>query len=111
MRHDPLALSQALKDHNIPAQHAEAFSAGWAAAMQSATKHKVEPGGVAVAVDHTYEYQFMDTCPTGAQVWLCTEYGVGIPGSWNGKDTQFIGWSPKPKIPKRMKELMKWAKR
>jgi len=107
-------LIQALKDHHLPtdkpSQLADSFRDGRMAAMRSAPKSKVEPGGVAVAVDHNYEYQFMDTCPKGAQVWLCTEYGVGIPGTWNGKDPQFIGWAPKPKIPKLMKKLMKWAK-
>lgn len=51
-----------------------------------------------VAVDPDYYYRPMSTCPRGCKVLLCTLNEVAVIGSWNGRDPQFIGWSPLPKI-------------
>lgn len=61
---------------------------------------KVNPE--AVAVDRDYYYRPMDTCPTGAKVLLLNKYGVAVIGQWNGKDPQWQGWSPMPRIRKEV---------
>lgn len=53
-----------------------------------------------VAVDPSYYYRPMSTCPRGCKVLPLTRNEIAVIGSWNGKDDQFIGWSPLPKIRK-----------
>ena len=65
------------------------------------------PSGHPVAVDRTYYYQPMASCPRGQKVTLLTQYGIATHGQFDGKDTQFIGWAPLPKVPSEMKGLMK----
>lgn len=60
---------------------------------------------LSVVVDK--EYLPIDTCPRGAKVLLCTMYGSATLSHYDGKDPQFIGWYPLPKIPASMKRLMK----
>lgn len=50
-----------------------------------------------VVVSLNYHYMPMRTCPVGAKVILLGD-GVGIVGSWNGRDKFWRGWAPMPKI-------------
>lgn len=67
---------------------------------------RVTRGTFPVAVDHNYFYQPMATCPRGVEVQLLTKWGRSVPGYWDGKDKQFVGWAGRPKIPDSIKALM-----
>lgn len=57
-----------------------------------------------VAVDQTYYWQRMGTCPLGAKVQLLTTLGVAIHGMVSGATRgDFLGWTPLPNKPDWMK--------
>ena len=60
-----------------------------------------------VVVDQSIEWQPLETCRPGADVWLLTTGLVGIRGRYDPGDTSIIGWFPMPNIPDWMKELAK----
>jgi hypothetical protein len=49
-------------------------------------------------------FRSMDTCPKGPKVLLVNQAGIASTGSWDGKDTWWIGWYPLPKIPPEIRE-------
>jgi hypothetical protein len=57
-----------------------------------------------VAVDQTYYWQRMDTCPLGAKVQLLTDGGVAIYGLISVHTREyFAGWAPLPNKPDWMR--------
>lgn len=56
-----------------------------------------------VAVDQTYFWQAMATCPRGVKVQLLGD-GVAHYGQWNGNDPFWRGWAPVPTVPNWMKQ-------
>jgi hypothetical protein len=59
------------------------------------------------AVDQTYYWQGLETCPRGANVWLLTRWGRAVDGIYTPGDFGVVAWCPKPKIPPEIKELMR----
>ena len=57
-----------------------------------------------VAVDQTYYWQPMDTCPRGMKVQLLGLGGVALYGSYNGRELFYVGWAPLPNKPEWMKK-------
>lgn len=58
----------------------------------------------AAAVDHSYYWRRMETCPLGTKVQLLTDGGVGIYGLvFTHTRACFRGWAPLPKKPEWMK--------
>jgi hypothetical protein len=53
-----------------------------------------------VAVDHTYFWQPIETCPTGVKVQLLGRGGVAVYGTHNGCSTFWTHWAPLPKLKK-----------
>ena len=49
-----------------------------------------------VAVDHSYEWQPIGTCPRSVKVQLLGKGGVAIYGLYDGKDPFWEGWAPLP---------------
>lgn len=56
-----------------------------------------------VAVDRSYLWQPIATCPRGVKVQLLGAGGVAHYGLYNGKDPFWCGWAPLPSIPESMK--------
>ena len=56
-----------------------------------------------IAVDHDYYIRSMVDCPRGVKVILVTVHGVACFGIYDGKDKQWIGWAPLPKIPRHLR--------
>ena len=54
-----------------------------------------------VAVDKTYYWQPIGTCPRGVKVQLLGAGGVAVYGQFNGKDDFWTHWAP---LPVRRKE-------
>lgn len=54
-----------------------------------------------VAVDQSYFWQPMATCPRAAKVQLLNVGGVAVYGSYDGKDPDWQGWAA---LPKKLKE-------
>jgi len=54
------------------------------------------------AVDHSYFWQPMETCPHGVKVQLLNLGGVATYGKYTGKG-EWLGWAPLPKIKKEKK--------
>lgn len=52
----------------------------------------------AAAVDRSYFWQPMETCPRGVKVQLLGRGGVAMYGSYNGKDKFYTHWAPLPKL-------------
>jgi len=52
-----------------------------------------------VAVDHSYFWQPMLTCPRGVKVQLLNAGDVATYGTYDGKDSFWKGWAPLPKKP------------
>lgn len=52
------------------------------------------------AVDQSYYWQPMSTCPIAAKVQLLNPGHVAVYGTWNGRDGGWLGWAPLPKIRK-----------
>lgn len=52
-----------------------------------------------VAVDQTYYWQPMSTCPLNCKVQLLNEGKVAVYGTYDGKLCQWLGWAPLPKEP------------
>lgn len=50
-----------------------------------------------VAVDQTYYWQPMNTCPTNVKVQLLNAGKVAVYGTYDGKSSQWLGWAPLPK--------------
>jgi hypothetical protein len=61
-------------------------------------------GDRSAAVDHSYFWRDMRTCPLGTKVQLLGRGGVAAYGKWNGKDDFWVGWAPMPKVPPGIKE-------
>lgn len=57
----------------------------------------------AAAVDQTYYWRPMTTCPVSAKVQLLGRGGVAVYGSWDGKADWWRGWAPLPKVPAEWK--------
>lgn len=57
-----------------------------------------------VAVDQTYYWRPMNTCPVSAKVQLLGRGGVAVYGAWDGKSDWWRGWAPLPKVPHDWKE-------
>lgn len=58
-------------------------------------------------VDPDYFWQPIDTCPTGPKVLLLNRAGLASTGRLEKRgDDWWIGWSPLPKIPPAMKEII-----
>lgn len=57
----------------------------------------------AAAVDQTYHWQPLDTCPLSVKVQLLTTTGVAVYGQFSGGTKGYIGWAPLPKKPEWMK--------
>lgn len=53
-----------------------------------------------VAVDHSYFWQPMETCPPHTKVQLLNPGGCIVYGKWNGRDNYWKGWAPLPKVRK-----------
>lgn len=66
--------------------------------------HKISDDGT-TAVDPDYYWRHLDTAPRGVSIWLYTKYGKAIDGQYTGQN-DIVGWCPKPKVPKWMKEMM-----
>lgn len=56
-------------------------------------------------MDPDYYWRHLDTAPRGVSIWLYTKYGKAIDGQYTGQN-DIVGWCPKPKVPKWMKEMM-----
>jgi hypothetical protein len=56
-----------------------------------------------VAVDQTYYWQPMATCPLSVKVQLLGRGGVAIYGQFSGHDSFVVGWAPLPNKPDWMK--------
>lgn len=53
-----------------------------------------------VAVDHSYFWQPMETCPKGVKVQLLNPGGVAVYGKYTGKESWPQGWAALPKMRK-----------
>jgi hypothetical protein len=56
-----------------------------------------------VAVDRTYYWQPMATCPRGVKVQLLGNGGVATYAAYDGRNTFWRAWAPLPTLPKEMK--------
>ena len=66
------------------------------------TDYKIDSSGAA-AVDTTYFWQPLETCPCGVKVQLLGKSGVAMYGQLTPKtkaEAFFTHWAPLPKIPK-----------
>ena len=61
-------------------------------------------GGRSVAVDQSYYWREMTSCPVGTKVQLPGRGGVATYGKWNGKDDFWLAWAPLPNVPPGIKE-------
>ena len=52
------------------------------------------------AVDATYFWQPLETCPRGVKVQLLGKGGVAMYGIFNGRDEFYTHWAPLPKKPR-----------
>lgn len=52
-----------------------------------------------VAVDQTYFWQPLHTCPLSAKVQLLTDGGVAVYGQYQPGVGGYLGWAPLPKKP------------
>jgi hypothetical protein len=59
-----------------------------------------------VAVADNMEWQRMSSCPKGAKVQLLGPGVVSTTGTFNGGDTQWLGWAPIPAIPDWLKDQL-----
>lgn len=53
----------------------------------------------AAAVDQTYYWRPMQTCPLSAKVQLLGRGGVAVYGVYDGRSDWWQGWAPLPKKP------------
>jgi hypothetical protein len=60
---------------------------------------KIDNSGKA-AVDVTYFWQPISTCPRGVKVQLLGKGGVAMYGIFTRNDTFYTHWAPLPKVPK-----------
>ena len=67
--------------------------------------HKISNDGT-TAVDPDYYWRSVESAPRGVSIWLLTRHGVGVTGQYTGQ-SDIVGWCPKPKVPKYIKELLK----
>lgn len=56
-----------------------------------------------VAVDPSYFWQPLDTCPLSVKVQLLTTGGVAVYGQYTQGSKGYVGWAPLPKKPSWMK--------
>ncbi len=49
-----------------------------------------------VAVDPNNRFMSMSTCPRGVKVQLLWPGKIATYGTWDGQDTQWLGWYPVP---------------
>lgn len=54
------------------------------------------------AVDQTYFWRPLDTCPLSAKVQLLTQGGVAVYGQYSRGQPGYLGWAPLPKKPEWM---------
>ena len=54
-----------------------------------------------VAVDRSYYWQPMASCPRGVKVQLLNEGGVAIYGTFSASETRWRGWAPLPSKPRK----------
>jgi hypothetical protein len=57
----------------------------------------------AAAVDQTYYWRRLDSCPLSAKVQLLTAGGVAVYGQFSPGTKGYLGWAPLPKKPEWMK--------
>ena len=55
-----------------------------------------------VAVDQSYFWQPLDTCPLSVKVQLLTTGGVAVYGQYHRGLRGYLGWAPLPKKPEWM---------
>ena len=55
---------------------------------------KVDSTGT-TAVDSSYHWLKMDTCPIGTKVQVCSMGGIAMHTIWDGK-AEWAGWAPLP---------------
>jgi hypothetical protein len=55
------------------------------------------------AVDQTYYWRPLETCPLSAKVQLLTQGGVAVYGQYSPGKPGYIGWAPLPKRPEWMR--------
>jgi hypothetical protein len=51
-----------------------------------------------VAVDRTYYWLPINTCPSGVKVQLLGRGGVAVYGQYNGKEPFWTHWAPLPTL-------------
>ena len=56
-----------------------------------------------VAVDDTYFWREMTSCPRGVKLQLLGRGGVAVYSQYDGKSEFWRGWAPLPSIPESMK--------
>lgn len=56
----------------------------------------------AAAVDQSYFWQPLETCPLSAKVQLLTTGGVAVYGQYHREAKGYLGWAPLPKKPEWM---------
>lgn len=59
--------------------------------------------GRTVAVDGSYPWREMASCPRGVKVQLLGRGGVAVYSQYDGKSDFWRGWAPLPYIPESMK--------
>lgn len=57
----------------------------------------------AAAVDQSYFWQPLETCPLSAKVQLLTQGGIAVYGQYSKGQPGFLGWAPLPKRPEYMR--------
>ncbi len=53
----------------------------------------------AAAVDQTYYWRSLETCPLSVKVQLLTLGGVAVYGQYHRGARGYVGWAPLPKKP------------
>ena len=72
-------------------------------AMMDAAEYVFIDSSGQAAVDSTYFWQPISTCPRGVKVQLLGEGCVAMYGILNRDNSFFTHWAPLPKIPKDVK--------
>ena len=60
-----------------------------------------------VAIDRTYYWLPIATCPLGVKVQLLGAGGVAVYGNYNGKDKWWTHWAPLPTL--RPEDKANWS--
>lgn len=105
----PKELFQLIADRLSAAGYGHAFGADGSMIDMSGIALEIDPEATMddwhlnskhkVAVSDIEYWRPMITCPKGAGVQLLGPGRVATYGSWDGKDMQWLGWAPRPKVP------------